>query len=378
MPQIPPFCPNRACPNHHVPAATIWFIHFGSYHSKAHGRVSRFACRRCGKSFSEQTFRLSYYLHRTIDFKDLFYRICACTGIRAIARSYGVTDKVISNRVGRLARQAMGMMSDLRPFQWSSESVAADGFESFIRSQNSPNNIHHLIGTKSQYVHACDLAHLRRKGRMTAHQKHIRQRLEQSDPGVGGEVARSFERICYTLRDLAEKHGHLVLHTDEKREYKSVLDANRHLSGMVRHITTSSRKARTYGNPLWPVNYYDRELRKDQANHVRETVRPSQEANNCMERAYLYAGFHNFFKPFRIKERDTRTHAEMAGFDVPTIGLRRRTFFTRRYFFSRVMPSASEWLVWLRAYRTPFRDGYQELPAYVTGEVRVRSSDRVA
>ncbi len=142
---------------------------------------------------------------------------------------------------------------------------------------------------------------------MSDHQKRVRKRLESSDVGMSGELTASFERVCSTIHELAEVKGQLTLHTDEKREYRTVLEASGLLEQRVRHFTTPSRKARTYRNPLWAVNYYDREIRKDQANHVRQTTRWSQEANNCMERMYVYAGYHNFFKPFRIKPCDNRT-----------------------------------------------------------------------
>ena len=370
MPSPPAFCPNTVCQNHHHPHGKRWYKPFGWYDTKAHGKVKRYACRRCGKSFSEQTFRLSYYLHLNINFKDLFYRISACEGVRAMARYFQVTDKVIANRVGRLARQVMGVMAGLRVGFECREALAADGFESFIHSQYSPNNIHHLIGKTSQYVHACDLAHLRRKGRMTEYQKRKRERLEQGEKSLSGEIYTSFERICHTIREIAGNTERIDLHTDEKREYRAVLVAHRYIDGKVWHLTTSSRKARTFRNPLWAVNYYDRELRKDQAAHVRETTRWSQETNNCMERLYVYAGYHNFFKPFRIKQRDTRSHAEVAGFDKKRLMGLLGSFFTRRFFFSRLQLSISEWLVWLRGHWTPFRPGYQSLPAYVTGGER--------
>jgi hypothetical protein len=371
MAHLPPFCPNTACENHTRPAGKTWYRPYGWYQTKAHGRVKRYICRKCGKSFSDQTFHLSYYLHLNISFGDIISRLCACSGIRAMARSYQVTDKVIANRIGRLARQMIGVMAALRCTQDCDEPLVADGFESFIRSQYSPNNIHHLIGKDSQYVYACDLAHIRRKGRMTAYQKLKRELLEMGEPSVSGEVYASFERICQTIDDLAGTKGNIVLHTDEKKEYQAVLEANQYLDGKVTHLTTSSREERTFQNPLWAVNYYDRELRKDQASHVRETTRWSQEANNCMERMYVYAGYHNFMKPFRIRQRDARTHAEVAGYDTKLIRFYLEMIFTRRFFYSKVAFNASEWHVWLRAYRTPFRSSYQYLPGYVTGKPRL-------
>ncbi len=372
MAQRPLFCPNSSCRNHQAPLVKDWYKPFGWYQTKAYGSVKRYACLTCGKSFSEQTFRLSYYLHKKISFRDIFFRISACSGIRAMARYFQVTDKVISNRIGRLARQVMGVMAEMRSCQDFTEDLTADGFESFIHSQYSPNNIHHLIGTTSQFVYACDLAHIRRKGRMTDYQKRKRTRLERHET-VAGEINASFERICRTIHDLSRSRNRIVLHTDEKKEYHAVLMLNTHIDGKVKHLTTSSKNARTFRNPLWPVNYYDREVRKDQASQVRETTRWAQEANHCMERMYVYAGYHNFFKPFRIKHRDTRTHAQVAGFDIRRLKSTLKTFFTKRFFFSKISLNVSEWFVWLRAYRTPFQQGFRPLPAYVTGTERMMS-----
>ena len=68
-------------------------------------------------------------------------------------------------------------------------------------------------------------------------------------------------------------------------------------------------------NPLFPVNYIDRELRKDLAEHVRETVRFARNVNHCMERLWVYLLDHNVYKRFRINDRVgvERSHADEAG-----------------------------------------------------------------
>jgi hypothetical protein len=372
MLQLPPFCPNIACENHTQPEGNDWFRLFGWYHAKAHGRVKRYACQKCGKTFSDQTFHLSYYLHLNIAFKDILSRLCACSGIRAVAKYYQVTDKVIDNRIGRLARQVIGVMAGLRGPQDCCEPLVADGFESFIHSQY----IHHLIGKDSQYVYAIDIAHIGRKRRLTDDQKLNPEQLEQGEVSVSGDVSASFERICHTINDLAK--GSIVLHTDEKNEYRTVLEANQYLDGKLTHLTTSSREERTFRNQAGVLNYYDRELRKNLSAQVRETTRRLPEVNNCMERMYAYAGYHNFMKTFRIGQRDIRTHAEKAGYDIKGIRFYLETFFTKRFFYSKVAFNASEWLVWLRAYWTPFRLSNQYMPGYVTCRPRLMPLARAA
>ena len=99
LPQPPPFCPNAACPNHHALAPPGWYRPFGTYSTQAYGRVKRYICLECGRSFSAQTFSVSCYLHLSLDLRDLFFGAASCSGIRAMAGKYGATDKVIGNRL---------------------------------------------------------------------------------------------------------------------------------------------------------------------------------------------------------------------------------------------------------------------------------------
>ncbi|MDX9827914.1 MAG: hypothetical protein RBT73_09230, partial [Spirochaetia bacterium] len=59
-PFSPPFCARESC-IHHQPATTApyhAYVPWGFYHTKAFGKVPRYRCTSCGKTFSRQTFRL--------------------------------------------------------------------------------------------------------------------------------------------------------------------------------------------------------------------------------------------------------------------------------------------------------------------------------
>jgi hypothetical protein len=133
---------------------------------------------------------------------------------------------------------------------------------------------------------------------------------------------------------------------------------------MVRHQRTSSRVVRSCENPLFPVNYLDREFRKDQACHVRETVQWSKTVNNAMERMMVYLAYHNLFKPFRIKERSDLTHAEMAGIPGQRVRSIRRGMFTRRSFVHHLVLDISQWKTWHRIWKTPVFDLKVDVPEF--------------
>jgi len=115
------------------------------------------------------------------------------------------------------------------------------------------------------------------------------------------------------------------------------------------------------------VNYLDREIRKDNSDHTRETLQFARNANNCMERLAVYRLYHNYVKPYRIgkKKEGSVTHAEVAGISGRSIALELKTVFTQRRFFSRVRGLASsDWLLWLRGITTPMKRAPEYLPAY--------------
>ena len=366
---IPPFCPNSACTFHQRSSLTFsrhrrWYQRDGTYGTKVHPRIQRYLCRCCGTKFSAQTFSLDYGVKRVVSYRRILEQSCSGSGIRSLARNLGVSEKVVINRLGRLARQSLALHAKMRKHLDLEEDLAADGLESFTRSQYYPNNIHLLVGKRSQYLYGADYAHIRRKGRMTEGQKKRREEVESVFRAPAGDLYRSFTRILRQVLLYLERRviEGVILVTDEKKEYHRCLGASSELSGMIgrgelKHVVVSSKEPRTLWNQLFAVNYYDREVRKDQGNHTRETVLFSRNVNNSMERLWVYAAFHNYVKPYRVGVRKgmRMSHGEAAGLSREVIRREWKSFFTRRAFVSRVVLSESERMVWYRCYRTPFR-----------------------
>jgi hypothetical protein len=383
---VPPFCPNAACSEHHRTGEAQtdyprWWLAHGSYRCAHSGEVLRLRCRLCRVSFSERTFSVHYATHRLIDLEALAGRINGGSGVRAVATGLCCSPKVVLNRISRLARQAIGTHSALRSRLPLGEDLVADGFESFVVSQYWPNNFQLLVGSRSQYLYSLDYAQLRRKGRMSETQRRRRDELEKRSSLSGGQIERSFGRIISEMGRIwleppieggaAGPPRPLVLFTDRHQSYRRVIAADGELSRLqdwrlFSHRRIDSKRARTYHNPLFAVNYFDREIRKDMACHVRETVQWSREVNNAMDRMWLYAVWHNCFKPRRVNGTDARTHAEHAGVSEAVLGKLKHDFFTRRYFFSRISLSSSQWMSWLRAWATPQRRCGASLAAYIT------------
>jgi transposase-like protein len=367
----PPFCPNRECRNHHLSSKTdTWYVKNGSYSSLLSNKIQRFQCLHCGTGFSSRTFSLDIFVQKKLPYRQIFSHLITSSGIRDIARLLKVSPNTINNRISRMARQALAVHTSLSSELSLNEDLVADGFESFVCSQYFPNNINILAGKESQFWFSSDYAHLRRKGRMTAYQKKKNRELQAGFFGHRRSIYRSFKDLVHLSLELQEKskHSAITLFTDEHPQYARVMhDLSSNEKKRIRHLKISSELPRTVRNDLFSVNYLDREIRKDNSDHTRETVQFARNVCNCMERLAVYRMYHNYTKPYRIGKRadSAITHAERAGIPSRCIAAEMRTVFTQRRFFSRTgWLSISDRLIWLKEISTPLKQRAEYLPAY--------------
>ena len=371
IPQIkrPSFCPNPDCPFHNrrLAAKTRWFIKYGTFSTKARGSIRRFSCTHCGKTCSAQTFSIHYWTHRTVDLRTLDDRLNACSGYRQIGRALRVSYSLLKNRLLRLTRNYLNLFDIALANYPLIEDIAFDGFESFVGSQYVVDNFNIAVGTRSRIPYLFTLSLFRRKGRMTDEQRTHRAILDRYWRPERGELVN---RCKVAFRDLLSlylnrtKLTPFTLYTDEKKEYVralSTLTEARHLTeiDVLRHRTINSRAARTRFNPLFPVNYLDREIRKNSAAHVRETVRFDREVNMTASRMVVHLGFHTFRKPFRIDNKVNVDYALTHADQVGLLGAResRRSFsrlYTHRHLWTHQVSNA-RWRedIWLMKGKNP-------------------------
>jgi hypothetical protein len=190
----------------------------------------------------------------------------------------------------------------------------------------------------------------------------------------------AIERECRALRaDLApliEKAGTkerpLTLWSDKHRAYPRALKAVAALAkaiagGRLLHKRVSSLLKRDCLNPLFSVNYIDRQIRKNMGEHVRETVKQGREVNCQMERMAIFIAGHNFLTPHRVthrvwKEEEGETHADVAG--IPREGYRweLKRLFTHRHIWGHCRRKM-KWIekIWQHLYENPpavkFKEG---------------------
>ena len=370
-----PFCPNRSCELHYPPFKTRkdWFYAWGSYKSVVIGKIPRFKCRKCGTTFSIQTFSLDYYSKRLVDYIDLEASLNSSMGIRALGRLFKVNTQTVQNRIARMARQSIGLAYRLIKTLALIEDLVSDGFETFCLSQYYPCNINLLLGKDSKILLAADFVTLRRKGVMKEAQKQRRAQLEKLWKPDPKALENSYELIGREILSLLErrKKEHITLFTDQNPAYirglhRTVGLLEKMEEGVFSHVRISSKLPRTVDNSLFSANYYDRELRKDQAAFVRESTRFARNVDDTMNRLTVYGSYHNFRKAYRIKSEreDPRTHGEAAGIEKEKIAAALEGYYSQRVFFSHLALSSQEIRTWFRMWENPGKKGNKYVPYY--------------
>jgi transposase-like protein len=148
---IPPYCPNSSC-KFHLPNDFDFYSYDGKYRIRDQV-AQRYKCKNCNKRFSEVSFKLDYCSKKRGLFKEIFDCVTAGMSNRSVARKLGVAESCVRNKIKILSRQSL--------LQWEKknleidikESVAFDGFETFVFSQYHPNNINHVVGSESLFLY---------------------------------------------------------------------------------------------------------------------------------------------------------------------------------------------------------------------------------
>ncbi len=360
--KAPPFCPNTECEHHLIPQAADWWQQAGEYDTVAFGSVRRYQCLSCRKTFSIQTFRLDYYAKKVVDYDSIHHAHFASMSIRGMSRYFSLSCGTILNRLDRLGRQSLGMQSLLRLCLPRTEDVCIDGFQSFDLSQYHPNNYTIPITRGSLFALGSTHASLRRAGRMTEAQQAKRAQIDAVHSYEKNAIERSFRQLLDQLSREYRRNGRqtLVIITDEHKSYaraihKHPLFTQQSQEFQCVHHTINSKLPRSYDNPLFASNYIDREIRKDQAAHRRDTACHCRNVANGVLRMWSYLCRHNYWKKCSIKAPiiDDRSHAEMAGIPREYIDYCKKGVYEYRLFLSRLKLFTWEVDAWLKSIPTP-------------------------
>jgi len=365
-----PHCPHPRCSKFPTQHNSKWYIHYGYHHTKAFGTIPRFKCKSCGRSFSTQSFSIDYYAKKVLDYKVILRQAVSGSSLMDTGRTFLVRPETVQNRLSRLARVSLAIHSDLLKCAPMEEEFVADGFESFSFSQYYPHHVNPLVGRESEFIYALGFANLRRKGRMTSAQKRKRARLEVLGKADPKAIMKSFMFLgSELLQRLGEKGvTRSAIYTDEHRAYAIAFSRVNGFRGSITHCTVSSKAIRSRANPLFPVNYLDRQFRKDLSDHGRETVKFAHCPAAMMMRMSVYRLFHNCLIHRRVREyrKGHRvTHAEAAGILREDLDRIITNHWGRRAFLHKIDLGVEELKTWFELWSNPGRTTRHRVPYYV-------------
>jgi hypothetical protein len=365
-----PHCPNPACINFWSPCAGKWYQHYGFYHTKVFGKVARLRCSTCGKTFSTQTFHINYYAKKVIEYEPIIEHLVTASGNLDLYRKLGVSAASVENRIERLSRVVLAIHASLLRVLPLREDFAADGLESFSYSQYYPAHVNVFAGSSSEFIYELGLAVLRRKGRMTKEQRERRDRLDSRAKADPKGIEKSMRHLAQDLTDRLVMKGVIrkVLYTDEHpaypRAFRRIPDFPLHLL----HVRIPSTAPRTWLNPLFPVNYVDRQIRKDSSDHARQTVQFARCPSALMARMAVYRFYHNCCIPRRVqasRQKNYETHAERAGVSTEVLHQIIKRHWMHRCFLLKQNLGVEERTTWLCGWRNPGIPLGRYIPKYV-------------
>jgi transposase-like protein len=201
-----PYCPNKDCDNHQKPPKNAnWYRKAGFYWTQVNGKKPRYACKKCGKTFTSRTFSIDYFAKKKIDYQELLNQQISASGINDMARKFHCNTETVQNRIRRLSHQLQGAMALYLHDHKIQENLAADGLESFVESQFFPTNINILVGKKSQFIYFIDSYYFKRKGTMTPEQKIKKEKLYKEALFEERSPSKSFDQLLDHVNKLWDR-----------------------------------------------------------------------------------------------------------------------------------------------------------------------------
>jgi transposase-like protein len=357
----PHFCPRRGCPEHTRESPGYRFRRLGFYATSRRRRIPRFRCLTCRRSFSRQSFAVSYYSKRPELLVPVAAGLVAGSAHRQIARSTGCAPSTVTRMAARLGRHAILLLARARRELLGSveEPFVLDHFETFESTQDYPFGVATLVGARSWFVYDLDPAPHRRTGTITGAQ---RSRLagRPRRRTCGGYLGSS-RRVVERMLALARPGSRIGLRGDGHKAYDRAAAESRAATRILLERYANPRRgpkgsrrspeARLRDARLFPVDLLHKIVRHSMAHNRRETIAFGRWLNAMMERFFVLAVWRNFVQRRSERRRWSGTPAMDTGLtDEPWPWTR---VFSRRLFPARTDTPATWGLLYRRLWPTP-------------------------
>lgn len=294
----PPFCPFAACPAH--TQRPFRFRRKGYFTRGCDGRrVARFTCLMCRRSFSTQTFRLDYRLHRPDLWIDVFAGLVSKRTLRQSGRILGCSRKVLAHRLSLFGEHCRALhaefMQRVRMRGGMPGVFQLDELETYEHDRRlCPLTVPVLIERRSFFVLGCGVAPLPARGGLTPKKREKKKERERLYGKRRSGSREAVSRVLQMLRDVTPAAWELKLQTDEKLSYAA--EASRLFGAKLRHKRYSSRAPRVHGSPLFPINHTLAQMRDTISRLVRRTWAASKKAVYLERHQWIWIAWRNYVR----------------------------------------------------------------------------------
>lgn len=290
----PSFCPRPPCRG----ISGLRFHRKGEFWRKCDNRlVQRFRCLRCRGTFSIQTFRVDYGLHKPLCTLDILRGFVAKTTQRHMARTFGVDRKTIARRLellGRHCEEFHRLRLGVLPASFAGNGFAFDELETFEQNRlHQPVTVPLLVHDRSYFVVDFEV------GRLPSRNKKKARAAGRADrPSESKQTCQAVLR-CFAAA--LRKDATVSLATDRKPGYMRWVA--RTCPRVGSHGQTSSRRRRDTSNPLAPVNLTFAMLRDGLSRLVRRNWAYSKKRQKLRLHLWIWTAWRNYVRQVTNKDR---------------------------------------------------------------------------
>jgi transposase-like protein len=306
------FVPTR-CPNPLCKARTgedFTYKTAGAYQRKCDLRiVRRFRCETCRGSFSSQTFRVDYRLHKPWLPLAVFQGLVAKTSLRQISRSLGCKLDTVLHHLELVGRRGHALHAQFlaRCVEERGGVVGTfglDELETFELSRRlCPLTVPVLVQHKTFFVVATSTGTLPARGNLGPFAQMRKEEREKVHGKRKNESRRAVTSCVRALKEVMKTPANPILVTDKKTSYGSIF---RSVFGQgVRHQWVSAKERRDRRNPLFTVNHTLAQMRDGLGRLVRRSWGHSKLERNLGWHLGAWTLWRNYAREIVVGDRAT-------------------------------------------------------------------------
>lgn len=311
----PAFCPCDH-PQGETPSG-FQYQRRGTFRRICDGRVvQRYQCKRCKRTFSQQTFRVDRGLRRpSLDYL-IFLGLVSKVSQRQMTRKYHCGRGSIARRLERYGKHCrafheLALRQRERSLAWEGH-FQLDELETYETDRRlKPVTVPLLVHMPSRCVLHTAVGTLPPRKPLPPRKQKQLERIEAEEKGKRKSESREKVSECFeVLKRITPGDGQVKVGTDEKHTYRAIL--KKKFGTRLVHQRTHSKEPRTFMNPLFLVNHTFAMLRDGLGRLVRRNWGASKQREKLEWHLWLYIGWRNYVRPITNK-RPRESAAMVAG-----------------------------------------------------------------